>query len=116
MQGTNTGKQNGVDTFLDLLDTPNSFSGQANKFVKVNAGATDLEFVASSAGSAIAYIHTQGSATLTWVITHSLGSIPLVQILDSVNEVVYASIDHVSINECRVYFNNPIAGKAFLII
>jgi len=32
-------------SFLDLLDTPNSYSGQATKIVRVNAGATALEFV-----------------------------------------------------------------------
>ena len=32
-------------SFLDLSDTPNSYSGQATKIVRVNAGATALEFV-----------------------------------------------------------------------
>jgi hypothetical protein len=33
-----------VDEFTDLNDVPSSYSGQANKVVKVNAGATGLEF------------------------------------------------------------------------
>jgi hypothetical protein len=33
-----------VDSFTDLDDVPSSYSGQANKVVKVNAGATGLEF------------------------------------------------------------------------
>ena len=33
-------------SFLDLSDTPNSYSGQATKVVRVNAAATALEFVA----------------------------------------------------------------------
>ena len=32
-------------SFLDLSDTPNSYSGKATKIVRVNAGATALEFV-----------------------------------------------------------------------
>ena len=32
-------------SFLDLSDTPNSYSGQATKIVRVNAGETALEFV-----------------------------------------------------------------------
>jgi len=32
-------------SFLDLSDTPNSYSGQGSKIVRVNAGATALEFV-----------------------------------------------------------------------
>lgn len=34
----------GVDNFLDLTDTPNSYSGQTLKAVRVNAGETALEF------------------------------------------------------------------------
>lgn len=32
------------DTFLSLLDTPDSYSGQAGKFVRVNSSASGLEF------------------------------------------------------------------------
>lgn len=42
----------GSTTFLALLDTFNSFAGNANKFVKVNAGETALEAVASAATTA----------------------------------------------------------------
>lgn len=34
----------GVDNFLGLNDTPGSYTGQENKFVKVNAGGTALVF------------------------------------------------------------------------
>jgi len=40
-----TWHQVGVDTFLQLADTPSSYSGQANKLVAVNPGATGLTFV-----------------------------------------------------------------------
>ena len=33
-------------TFLALTDTPSSFTGAGSKLVKVNSGATALEFVA----------------------------------------------------------------------
>lgn len=35
----------GVTTFIALSDTPSAFTGAAGRFVKVNAGATALEFV-----------------------------------------------------------------------
>ena len=34
----------GATTFLGLTDTPTEFTGQAGKFIKVNAGGTALEF------------------------------------------------------------------------
>ena len=39
----------GITTFSGLTDTPNDYSGGANKFVKVNSGETALEFVTFSA-------------------------------------------------------------------
>lgn len=47
----NTGG-NGSSTFLELDDTPTSYSGQAGKFVAVNAGASALEFVNAPPGVA----------------------------------------------------------------
>src|SRR5512139_3665247 len=38
----------GATTFLALTDTPDSYATFGGSFVKVNAGATALEFVASS--------------------------------------------------------------------
>lgn len=44
--GTNVVGVSGSVAFLDLTDTPASFSGQGSKSVRVNSGATALEFVA----------------------------------------------------------------------
>lgn len=40
----------GTTTFLGLTDTPSTYSGQAGKFPKVNAGETALEFVTIPGG------------------------------------------------------------------
>jgi hypothetical protein len=40
----------GTDHFVQLLDAPSSYSGQALKGVRVNAGATGLEFYTVSSG------------------------------------------------------------------
>jgi hypothetical protein len=39
----------GVDTFIELTDAPSSYSGEGLKFVRVNAGETELEFATSAA-------------------------------------------------------------------
>lgn len=39
------GGPGGVDNFLDLTDTPDSFTSQALKLVRVNTGADALEFI-----------------------------------------------------------------------
>lgn len=38
----------GADTFLELTDTPASYSGQSLKYTRVNAGETGLEFAAAA--------------------------------------------------------------------
>lgn len=54
VSGTTTMKTLNLDNlnaaFIDLNDVPNSYSGQAGKFVQVNAGATGLQFANSSGG------------------------------------------------------------------
>ena len=40
----------GATEFTDLTDVPSSYSGQGGKYVKVNAGATALEFVTLAGG------------------------------------------------------------------
>ena len=45
----NSGVVSGGATFLDLNDTPSSYSGTENKIIKVNSGANALEFVEDTA-------------------------------------------------------------------
>jgi hypothetical protein len=42
------GGGSGSSTFIDLIDTPETYIGNAGKMVVVNAGATALEFVTVS--------------------------------------------------------------------
>lgn len=46
----NTGGSGGASSFLQLSDTPSSYSGAGGQFVKVKAGENGLEFVAGSGG------------------------------------------------------------------
>ena len=44
------GGSGGVSNFLSLSDTPSSFAGEQDKFIKINADATKLEFTTLSGG------------------------------------------------------------------
>jgi hypothetical protein len=65
-----------VDAFTDLNDVPSSYSGQANKIVKVNAGETGLEF-----GEAIPKVYTAlltqtgTNAPVATVLENTIGNI-----------------------------------------
>lgn len=78
----NTGS--GSSTFLDLTDTPSSFSGEALKVARVNAGETALEFVALAGGGdalttdPLSQFASTTSAQLAGVISDETGSGALV--------------------------------------
>lgn len=56
----------GVSTFLALTDTPSSFSGQGSKVVRVNSGATALEFQTAVANTACTpHLETTGGGYYT---------------------------------------------------
>lgn len=57
----------GAATFLALSDTPSSYAGNAGNIVKVNSGATALEFSAGSGGGT--YTDCQGRLTLTTAVS-----------------------------------------------
>ncbi len=46
--GSNPTGSGGVDTFLELLDTPNTYLNQAGKVVVVKSDESGLEFIANS--------------------------------------------------------------------
>ena len=60
-------------SFLDLDDTPSSYSGQASKFVAVNSGASALEFVSSTS--------TEASALIVDVVKATSGTITVGQVV-----------------------------------
>jgi hypothetical protein len=51
----------GASTFLQLTDTPSSYSGQALKIVRVNAGETGLEFSTGGGGSGTVTTFSSGN-------------------------------------------------------
>lgn len=60
------------------------------------------------------HVHTQGSPSTQWVITHALGGRPSVTVVDSgattvIGEVVYDSDTQITIN-----FTAPFSGYAYL--
>ena len=60
------------------------------------------------------HIHTQGSVSSTWTITHTLGGNPSVMVVDSSNTVVYGEIQYLSSTQVRIIFSAAFSGFAYL--
>jgi hypothetical protein len=59
-------------------------------------------------------MHTQGSASATWVITHNLGFYPNVTVQDSAGNIVEGEITYTNTNSLTVSFASAFSGKAYL--
>ena len=60
------------------------------------------------------HIHTQGTASTTWTITHALGGYPSVSVVDSGKTVVFGEINYVSTSQVVVNFTSAFSGSAYL--
>lgn len=60
------------------------------------------------------HIHTQGAASSTWTINHSLGGYPSVTVVDSASTIVIGEVSYVSTSQVVVEFTSPFSGYAYL--
>ena len=63
---------------------------------------------------ALAYEHTQGSVSASWVITHNLGFKPNVTVVDSAGTIYEGEITYTNSNSLTVSFSQAFSGKAYL--
>lgn len=60
------------------------------------------------------YVHTQGSASTTWNITHELGGKPSVTVVDSGGTVVIGEVCYNSNTSITIKFTSAFSGYAYL--
>lgn len=58
------------------------------------------------------YEHTQASPATEWIVNHNFGRNPIVDVLSPGGIRVLTEIQHMTINQARVYFLSPQTGKA----
>jgi len=62
----------------------------------------------------VAYTHTQGAASASWVITHNLGWNPNVTVQDSALTTVEGNVNYTNANSLTITFSGAFSGKAYL--
>ena len=90
-------------------DTPNN--------VTVDQDVPNLIVVRSNSANAVdtrRHVFTQGSASVTWVITHTLGGRTSVTIVDSADTHVFGEVQYNSDTQITVTFSAAFSGKAYL--
>lgn len=60
------------------------------------------------------FIHEQGSADTLWIINHNKGFRPYVEVLSPGGQVLDAGVQHNSVNQVQISFNQPTLGSAIL--
>lgn len=64
--------------------------------------------------ASVRHVHTQGTASTSWSITHALGGYPSVTIVDSAKTVVYGEVSYTSTSQVVVNFSSAFSGYAYL--
>lgn len=109
---------NGVDRWNDLevlgagpasgVSYDNSTSGLSAVNVQV---AIDV----LSGTKATYYEHEQQVASNEWTITHNLGKMPSVTVIDSADTIVIGDTEFLSNNQLKISFTGAFTGRAYLV-
>ena len=64
--------------------------------------------------ASVRHVHTQGTPSTTWTITHALGGYPSVSVVDSARTVVFGEVNYLSTTQVVVNFSSAFSGYAYL--
>ena len=60
------------------------------------------------------FVYTQQTPATMWDITHGMNMIPNVTTEDALSNDIVGILDVIDNNRIKIYFNTPVAGKAYL--
>ena len=105
-ENSSTGGGGGATTFTALTDTPANFTGQANKFLKVNTGATALDYADPPGYSQQLTVGNATPTAVQWDLVSNLGVADSI-IVTAGNNVTFsaATLDGVTINSANTTYS-----------
>jgi len=62
----------------------------------------------------LGYVHTQTMPSSVWTVSHGLGFIPNITVVDSFERVVEGSYEYLNATTVRLTFDGSFSGKAYL--
>lgn len=87
---------------------PQSWNVDDNFVHTITAGTFD------EIANTFSFVFHQPVPSAIWIVTHTLGYNPSVNIVDSANEKVYGTVTYIDNNTLQITFAVPFSGKAFL--
>ena len=102
------GVQGGGVSLQDVLDAISNAALDTTD--DLSEGVQNLYFTPSR----VAYVHTQGVSSDTWIITHNLGFYPNITVKDSGGSIVEGEITYTNSNSLTVTFSASFSGTAYL--
>lgn len=111
------------NTILNGSGGPNLYLGELGDFYidtdtqemygpKTESGwGTPVDLVTNQE---LGYIHTQAIPSATWTVTHNLGFMPNITVVDSFERVVEGSYVYTNENTVTLTFDGAFSGKAYL--
>lgn len=100
--------ESGGATLQDISDAIQSAALTSTD--DLSEGTTNLYFKTSR----VSYIHAQGVASSSWVITHNLGFHPNVTVVDSAGNIVEGELSYTNLDSLTATFSTAFSGTAYL--
>jgi hypothetical protein len=95
-----------------------TYGNASQNIIEVNSGGCltriNLNPAVTIAQNIGSFMFTQATPSTSWVINHGMGKVPNVFTEDTEGNDIVGIIEIIDSNLLKVYFNQPVAGKAYL--
>jgi len=86
---------------------------EANYTVQLTEETVKVVNVGTKIDQDRTHVHSQGSPSSTWTVTHSLNKKPSVTVVNSADVVVIGEIEYLDNNRVELTFSSAFSGKAY---
>src|SRR5262245_4145646 len=89
-------------------------TGSGTQLLPGNNVLCDVSFLLQGAAAGdLTYVHTQGAASASWTVNHSLGKYPSVTVVDTGTNEILTDVHFVDTNSFTLAFGSATSGKAY---
>jgi hypothetical protein len=109
---------NGTPTGPQTAGVGLTYGSASQNIIEVNSGGCitriNLNPAVTIAQNIGSFMFTQATPSTLWTINHNMGKVPNVFTEDTTGADIIGIIEVIDDNNLKIYFNQPVAGKAYL--